>query len=49
VARTLDDELKSALFHSAIVHFARPFYKQRHYGGRISRTEWDSMRNCMST
>jgi hypothetical protein len=31
--QTMDDELKSALFHSAVIHFARPFSYKRDYGG----------------
>jgi hypothetical protein len=31
--QTMDDELKSALFHSAVIHFARPFSYRRDYGG----------------
>jgi hypothetical protein len=29
----MDDELKSALFYSAVIHFARPFSYKRDYGG----------------
>jgi len=30
---TMDDEIKRALFHSAVIHFARPFSDRRDYGG----------------
>ena len=35
----LDDELKSALFHSALIHYARPFTDRREYGGKELRRQ----------
>ena len=32
--QTLDDELKSALLHSAVIHYTRPFTYKPDYGGK---------------